>query len=76
MPHRHEIAQRYATASGHDLVELGFHLALGYFKIAVIAEGIHERYLRGDTRGDGFERVGQAVAALVAAGLTALGEGC
>jgi aminoglycoside phosphotransferase (APT) family kinase protein len=73
MPERDELAQRYATASGRDLADLAFHLGLAYFKIAVIAEGIHERHLRGDTRGEGFATVGTATAPLAAAGLRALG---
>ncbi|MGW4395154.1 phosphotransferase family protein [Amycolatopsis nivea] len=64
-------AQYYASESGRDLSDLDFHLALGYFKIAVIAEGIHARHLAGQTVGDGFDTVGQAVPELVAAGLRA-----
>jgi hypothetical protein len=45
------------------------------FKIAVIAEGIHARFLHGHTRGDGFGTVGQAVPPLAARGLRALAEG-
>ena len=33
--------------TGRDLTDLAFYLALGYFKIAVIAEGIHARFLHG-----------------------------
>lgn len=75
MPARDELAQRYATTSARDLGDLGFHLGLAYFKIAVIAEGIHARHLRGDTRGDGFATVGRATAPLAAAGLRALAAG-
>ncbi|MGI5129759.1 phosphotransferase family protein [Pseudonocardia sp. CA-107938] len=72
MPTRDALVERYVAASGRDLADLGFHLALAYFKIAVIAEGIHQRHLRGDTRGDGFARVGDTPAPLAAAGLDAL----
>jgi aminoglycoside phosphotransferase (APT) family kinase protein len=68
-----ELAERYARSSGRDLGKLGFYLALGYFKSAVIAEGIHNRYLRGMTVGDGFTGIGQTVPPLAAAGLRALG---
>lgn len=73
MPARDALAERYAWASGRDLGDLGPHLALAYFKIAVIAEGILQRHLRGDTRGGGFAMVGAATAPLAAAGLRALG---
>jgi aminoglycoside phosphotransferase (APT) family kinase protein len=72
MPLTTDLAQRYAHTSGRDLTDLGFHLGLAYFKIAVIAEGIHQRHVRGDTRGDGFAAAGQATAPLAAAGLRAL----
>lgn len=72
MPARGDIAQRYATASGRDLSRLPFYLALGYFKAAVIAEGIHARHRQGMTRGSGFGTVGDAVAPLAANGLRAL----
>ncbi len=73
LPARDRLAAHYADASGRDLTGLGFYLALGYFKIAVIAEGIHARHRQGLTRGTGFETVGDAVAPLAAAGLKALG---
>jgi aminoglycoside phosphotransferase (APT) family kinase protein len=71
-PAQEELAERYARSSGRDLGGLAFYLALGYYKSAVIAEGIHNRYLRGMTVGDGFAQVGQKVPALAAAGLRAL----
>lgn len=74
MPPADTLAENYARASGRDLGALEFYLALGYFKIAVIAEGIHARYLAGQTVGEGFDTVGDAVPELVAAGLRALGR--
>lgn len=73
IPAADELVARYAAASGRDVSGLGFHLALGYFKAAVIAEGINARHLAGMTVGDGFATVGAAaVAHLVAAGLAAI----
>jgi aminoglycoside phosphotransferase (APT) family kinase protein len=73
MPSTSQLLERYAGASGRDLSSIGFHLALSYFKIAVIAEGIHRRHVDGDTRGPGFDTVGEAPPPLAAAGLRALG---
>jgi aminoglycoside phosphotransferase (APT) family kinase protein len=70
MPAPDDIAQRYAVVSGRDLPHLGFYRALGYFKAAVIAEGIHARHEQGMTVGSGFATVGAAVAPLAAAGLS------
>jgi aminoglycoside phosphotransferase (APT) family kinase protein len=75
LPPPADLAQRYAGASGRALAHLEFYLGLGYFKIAVIAEGIHARYVGGMTRGDGFDQVGEAVAPLAAAGLLAVTKG-
>lgn len=73
-PHRSALLERYAWASGGQLDDLAFYVAFGYFKLAVIAEGIHSRYLAGRTVGPGFERVGGVVATLVSAGLQQLKE--
>ncbi|WP_020661445.1 phosphotransferase family protein [Amycolatopsis benzoatilytica] len=72
-PDARELAERYAKSSGRDLTELNFYHALGCFKLAVIAEGIHQRYLAGQTVGEGFDTVGAAVPALLDAGLRTLG---
>jgi aminoglycoside phosphotransferase (APT) family kinase protein len=67
-----EMLNRYATASGRDLSELGFYLGLAYFKLAVILEGIHYRYVHGQTVGEGFDTVGAVVEPLIAAALDSL----
>ena len=67
-----EVAEAYATLSGRDLDHLAFYRALGYFKLAVIAEGIHNRFRDGLTIGHGFETVGDAVVPLIDAGLEIL----
>ncbi|MDG3010291.1 phosphotransferase family protein [Rhodococcus sp. D2-41] len=72
LPDIEAMAQRYALASGRDLADLHFYLGLGYYKLAVIAEGIHARFLMGKTVGEGFDRVGEAVPVLAAEGLRAL----
>ncbi|MFE1955672.1 phosphotransferase family protein [Streptomyces sp. NPDC059524] len=72
LPGPADLAERYAVASGRGLENLGYYIALGYFKIAVIAEGIHARHRQGLTLGSGFETVGDAPAPLAAAGLHAL----
>ena len=71
-PSEAEILDRYAARSGRDLSRLGFYIGLASFKLAVILEGIHYRYVHGQTVGDGFENMGNLVEPLVAAGLTAV----
>jgi aminoglycoside phosphotransferase (APT) family kinase protein len=46
-PTRQELAARYAERSGRDLSDLDFFLALGYWKLAVILEGVYARYVAG-----------------------------
>jgi aminoglycoside phosphotransferase (APT) family kinase protein len=67
-----ELAERYARGAGLDISHLGWYIALGCFKLAVISEGIHFRYTQGLTVGDGFDDIGEHVAPLVAHGLHAL----
>jgi aminoglycoside phosphotransferase (APT) family kinase protein len=65
-----EMVSRYAARSDRDVSELSWYIGFGYFKLAVIAEGIHHRYLLGKTVGDGFANFGSVVPQLLAAALT------
>jgi len=67
-----EVLARYAECSGRDLSDLGFYIALASFKAAVILEGIHFRYVNGQTVGEGFGEIGTMVEPLVASGLAAI----
>ncbi len=71
-PTPEEHLERYAAASGRDLGAMEFHLGLAHLKLAVILEGIHHRFLHGQTVGAGFDTVGEAVQPLLSAGLAAL----
>jgi aminoglycoside phosphotransferase (APT) family kinase protein len=62
---RAELAERYARATGRDLSRLGYYMAFGCFKLAVVLEGIHARFLQRKTVGEGFERQGEAVPILI-----------
>ena len=42
---------------------------LAHFKLAVILEGIHARFLDGGTVGPGFETIGQQVIVLARGGM-------
>ncbi|HEX4817444.1 MAG TPA: phosphotransferase family protein [Nonomuraea sp.] len=60
-----EFAGHYAKMSGRDISDLGFYVAFGNFKLAVIIEGIHARFRQGKTVGEGFEGIGAAVPTLI-----------
>jgi len=71
-PSRKEVVARCSAKSGRSVDDLGFHTALGYYKLAIITEGIHARFLKGQTVGEGFGGIGAGVPMLVNAGLNAL----
>ena len=66
------LARWYGERTGTDLAVLPWYAAFGYFKIAVILEGIHYRYTLGQTVGAGFDRIGALVPELVALGRATL----
>jgi aminoglycoside phosphotransferase (APT) family kinase protein len=55
-PSRDELIGRYAERSGRDLSDLGFFVALGYWKLAIILEGVYARYVAG-----GYGKVDEGV---------------
>jgi aminoglycoside phosphotransferase (APT) family kinase protein len=73
-PTAESLAATYAARTGRDLGNLSFYLGLAWMKLAVICEGVHARYLGGQTLGEGYAKVGPAVPLLAARGLRALGR--
>jgi len=72
-PSADELATRYAAVTGRDVTGLGYYRAFTDFRLAVIAEGVHARYLAGIASGEGYDRAGDAVPLLVERALTRLG---
>jgi aminoglycoside phosphotransferase (APT) family kinase protein len=68
LPSVDDLAALYETQASVRLENWEFHLALAYFKLAVIAQGIDHRYRAGATTGDGFDQAGEAVPELLAQG--------
>jgi aminoglycoside phosphotransferase (APT) family kinase protein len=66
------LVERYARRTGIDVTGLGWYVAFAYFKLAVILEGIHYRFVQGGTVGAGFERIGALVGPLVEHGAAAV----
>ncbi|MFI0404301.1 phosphotransferase family protein [Actinomadura sp. 3N508] len=62
---RREFTGRYAALTGFDLADLDFYVAFACFKLAVILEGIHARYLQKATVGEGFDQIGDGVPVLL-----------
>jgi aminoglycoside phosphotransferase (APT) family kinase protein len=58
---RRAMLERYVQRSGRDAAYLDWYIVFGLYKMAVIVEGIHARYLKGQTVGEGFEVYGRRV---------------
>jgi aminoglycoside phosphotransferase (APT) family kinase protein len=71
LPAADELAHRYSTASEQPLSHRGFYMAPAYFKSAIIAAGIDFRGRMGASD-DTVDQVGEAVAPLIAAGLSGM----
>ena len=71
-PSTDEVVGRYAALSGRSVENVSFYVALAHYKMAVIGEGIHARFLKGATVGDGFAEIGAGVTRNIDAGLAAL----
>ena len=69
---RADILRDYAAGTQRDMSALEWYIALGAYKLAIIAEGITARFLMGMTVGEGFERMAEMVPAIVEGGLDAL----
>ncbi len=58
-------ARRYAELTGRDVSGIGYYVAFGTFKLAVVLEGIHARFLQNKTVGEGFDQAGSGVPMLI-----------
>jgi aminoglycoside phosphotransferase (APT) family kinase protein len=68
-PTRAELCERYAERSGRNLAEIDFFVALGFWKLAIILEGVYARYAAGayGKPNDGFEHFAALVERLAQA---------
>ncbi|HEV7623456.1 MAG TPA: phosphotransferase family protein, partial [Amnibacterium sp.] len=74
-PDADELVGHYAAAGARPIGDLGWYDAFAAFKLAVILEGVHHRYLQNATVGAGFETIGALVPPLAALGRARLAEG-
>jgi aminoglycoside phosphotransferase (APT) family kinase protein len=68
-PKRAEVRERYAERSGRDLSQIDFFVALGYWKLAIILEGVYARYAAGQygKTDEGFQEFAKVVERLAGA---------
>ena len=62
---RDELVAEYARRSGRSVAAVDFYQVLAAYKLAVITEGIHARFLQGKTVGEGYEGYGAQTEQLV-----------
>jgi aminoglycoside phosphotransferase (APT) family kinase protein len=72
VPPPDELAHRYALISGQPLANWAFYMSLAYFKLAIIAAGIHLRHRMADDATHSPSRAGETVAPLIDSGIRAL----
>src|SRR5262249_9519898 len=58
-----DVRARYAGKSGRDLSQIDFFIALGFWKLAVILEGVYARYASGQygETDEGFQEFAKVV---------------
>lgn len=61
---RQDLAEMYSEISGHDVSNILYYYVFGTFKIAVIAQQIYARYVKGFTKDERFAMFNHFVAAL------------
>ena len=57
--------RRIRPPDGPRRTHIDFYIVLASYKLAIIVEGIHARYLAGETVGEGFEGMGDRAALLM-----------
>jgi aminoglycoside phosphotransferase (APT) family kinase protein len=62
---RQEMTAEYERRSGRSVDAIDFYQVFAAYKLAVITEGIHARFLKGLTVGEGFEGYGEQTLRLV-----------
>ena len=72
---RTDLAEMYADAAGRDISDILFYYVFGSFKIAVIAQQIYARYVRGFTRDARFANFDRFVARLAGSARRAIDSG-
>lgn len=69
---KREVVDRYADATGVDVIRLPYYEGLALFRVAVIIEQIYSRYASGQTADDRFARFEPAAPILARAAVMAL----
>lgn len=74
-PSKKDMVDRYTERTGLSTQDLEWYVAFAHYKFTAIVEGIHCRYVQGDTVGEGFEHIGDLVPPLIESGLAVFDKG-
>jgi len=74
-PSRADIVERYAASSGRDVHDIVFYFAYGLFKVAVIVQQLHARYVSGKTEDPRYANLLEGVRALCGLGWQSIQKG-
>jgi aminoglycoside phosphotransferase (APT) family kinase protein len=68
-PSRREVRERYASETGRDLSGIDYYVALAYWKLAIVLQGVYARYAAGQygEADEGFEEFAKIVERLAEA---------
>ena len=55
---RQQAIERYCERAGADLAAIPYYHVFGIFKMAIVLEQIHIRYVRGQTKDERFAALG------------------
>lgn len=72
---RRAVADGYAALTGADLESIDFYVALGCYKLAIVLEGIHARYLHGAYADEDFGEIWAGAPDLLRLGLAVIDGG-
>jgi aminoglycoside phosphotransferase (APT) family kinase protein len=66
---REELVAEYHRRTGRNVDQIDYYQVFANYKLAVIVEGIHARYLAGETVGEGFEGYAESSRMLISLAL-------
>jgi len=72
LPTRNDVIERYEKTTGFDVEHVNWYHLFGVFKLLVILEQIHVRFVRGQTQDKRFKSLGRRVDGLAQKGLSLL----
>ena len=74
LPPRRDVVQRYAERTGWDVDQVGWYEAFACWRVAIICQQLHQRYVRGESTDERMASRGDNVGMLARRAVRILGE--